>query len=104
MSRTVLQSSGDAVEQEFRESMEHRLEKGYALPGMTEILFSCQEIDQVSCPGRNCIGLCTLENVRAQLGRDRQIRYFCAVVSIRTTTALSCSSKICSTGKRKATV
>ena len=30
----------DAVELEFRESMMHRLEKGYALPGQTDILYS----------------------------------------------------------------
>ena len=61
MSRTVFLESGDAVEQEFRESMEHRLEKGYVLPGMTKILFSCQEIAGF-LSGRNSIGLCTLEN------------------------------------------
>lgn len=33
-----------AVELEFRESMMHRLEKGYALPGQTDILFAAQEI------------------------------------------------------------
>ena len=59
-----LLESGDAVEQEFRESMEHRLEKGYVLPGMTRILFSCQEIAGF-LSGRNSIGLCTLENARA---------------------------------------
>ena len=59
-----LLESGDAVEQEFRESMEHRLEKGYVLPGMTKILFSCQEIAGF-LSGRNSIGLCTLENARA---------------------------------------
>lgn len=52
------------MEQEFRESMEHRLEKGYVLPGMTKILFSCQEIAGF-LSGRNSIGLCTLENARA---------------------------------------
>lgn len=33
-----------AVELEFRESMMHRLEKGYALPGQTDILFGAQEV------------------------------------------------------------
>lgn len=56
--------NGNAVELEFRESMSHRLEKGYVLPGMTKLLFSCQEIVG-SLSGRNCVGLCTLENARA---------------------------------------
>ena len=34
----------DAVELEFRESMMHRLEKGYALPGQTDILFGAGEV------------------------------------------------------------
>lgn len=34
----------DAVELEFRESMMHRLEKGYALPGQTDILFGTEEV------------------------------------------------------------
>jgi transcription-repair coupling factor (superfamily II helicase) len=33
-----------AVELEFRESMMHRLEKGYALPGQTDILFGAEEV------------------------------------------------------------
>jgi transcription-repair coupling factor (superfamily II helicase) len=59
-----LLESGDAVEAEFRESMEHRLEKGYVLSGQTGLLFSCHEIVAALC-GRNAIGLCTLENARA---------------------------------------
>lgn len=34
----------EAVELEFRESMIHRLEKGYALPGQTDILFGAEEV------------------------------------------------------------
>ena len=34
----------DAVELEFRESMMHRLEKGYILPGQTDLLYSLSEI------------------------------------------------------------
>ena len=34
----------DAVELEFRESMTHRLEKGYALPGQTDILFGAENV------------------------------------------------------------
>jgi transcription-repair coupling factor (superfamily II helicase) len=34
----------DAVELEFRESMENRLEKGYALPGQTDILYPAKKV------------------------------------------------------------
>ena len=34
----------DAVELEFRESMTHRLEMGYILPGQAQLLYSAQEI------------------------------------------------------------
>ncbi|MDD3796614.1 MAG: transcription-repair coupling factor, partial [Lachnospiraceae bacterium] len=55
--------SAEASEQEFRESMQHRLEKGYVLGGQTGLLFSCQQmIARLS--GQNCVGLCTLENAR----------------------------------------
>lgn len=59
-----LLESGQAVETEFRESMEHRLEKGYVLAGQTGLLFSCQET-AVLFGRRNAVGLCTLENARA---------------------------------------
>ncbi len=39
-----LKERGDAVELEFRESMMHRLEKGYLLPGQTELLYASKEI------------------------------------------------------------
>lgn len=56
--------SGEAVEMEFAESMQHRLEKGYVLPGQTELLFSHQETAAAICR-RNTVGMCTLENARA---------------------------------------
>ena len=34
----------EAVELEFRESMTHRLEMGYILPGQAQLLYSAQEI------------------------------------------------------------
>ena len=34
----------DAVELEFRESMAHRLEKGYLLPGQMDLLYSVEEV------------------------------------------------------------
>jgi len=39
-----LKEKGETVELEFRESMVHRLEKGYLLPGQTEILYPAAEI------------------------------------------------------------
>ena len=59
-----LLESGEAVELEFSESMQHRLEKGYVLPGQTTLLFSCQEI-AAAISRRNAVGLCTLENAKA---------------------------------------
>ena len=41
---TRLQEKGQAVELEFRESMGHRLEKGYLLGGQTGLLYSVKEI------------------------------------------------------------
>jgi len=38
-----LKEKGEAVELEFRESMMHRLEKGYLLPGQTALLYSEKE-------------------------------------------------------------
>lgn len=39
-----LSEKGEAVELEFRESMIHRLENGYLLPGQTTLLYSTKEI------------------------------------------------------------
>ncbi len=39
-----LREKGEAVEAEFRESMSHRLEKGYLLPGQTELLYTVKEL------------------------------------------------------------
>ena len=58
-----LAESAEAAEREFRESMQHRMEKGYALAGQSSLLFSCQQMIG-ALSGRNCVGLCTLENIR----------------------------------------
>ena len=39
-----LREKGETVEMEFRESMMHRLEKGYLLPGQTDLLFSAKAV------------------------------------------------------------
>lgn len=49
----------DGVEAEFRESMSHRLEKGYVLPGQTDILRSEKEI-MAKLGSRKCLVLSTL--------------------------------------------
>ncbi len=49
----------DAVELEFRESMKNRLEKGYILPGQTDILISKEEVlSKIS--GQNVIYISTM--------------------------------------------
>ncbi len=55
--------NGDAVQEEFSESMRNRLEKGYVLPGQANLLFSAKEIAASICR-RNALGLCTLENAK----------------------------------------
>ncbi len=39
-----LREKAEVVETEFRESMAHRLEKGYLLPGQTDLLFSAKTV------------------------------------------------------------
>lgn len=39
-----LKEKGETVEAEFRESMVHRLEKGYLLPGQTSLLYTAREM------------------------------------------------------------
>lgn len=39
-----LMEKGEAVELEFRESMAHRLEKGYLLPGQCDVIYSYKEL------------------------------------------------------------
>ncbi len=39
-----LREKGEAIESEFRESMSHRLEKGYLLPGQTKLLYTTAEL------------------------------------------------------------
>lgn len=51
---------GEAVEQEFRESMIHRIEKGYILPGQMDILLDHKQIVARISKMRG-LALCTLE-------------------------------------------
>lgn len=51
---------GRVIEQEFSESMQHRLEKGYILPGQMEALYSGGEI-LAKMQRQKCIALATLD-------------------------------------------
>ena len=55
-----ISQEGSAVEKEFAESMENRLNKGYILPSQTELLYGCMEIIG-RLNQRNCLGLCIME-------------------------------------------
>ncbi len=55
-----LYDKGNVVEQEFQESMEQRLIKGYVLPGQTDILFTKEEIFG-RLERRHCIALSALQ-------------------------------------------
>ena len=55
-----LLEQAQAVETEFRESMEHRLEKGYLLAGQTDLLISARQTQQ-KINRKNCVSLCTIE-------------------------------------------
>ena len=58
-----LMDSAKAAEDECTESMQMRLQKGYALPGQTGIFFGAEQIRQ-ALNARRCVALCALE--RAQ--------------------------------------
>ena len=53
--------SAQAAQEEFVQSMQQRLESGYALPGQTGMLFSWQQVI-ARLTRENCVGLCMLEN------------------------------------------
>lgn len=54
---------GKAIEAEFRESMQHRLEKGYLLAGQTDLLISYKQVIY-KLNKKNCVSLCTIEQQR----------------------------------------
>ena len=55
-----IRDSAQAVEQEFRESMEHRLEKGYLLPGQADLLMGEKQVIS-KLNKKHCVSLCTIE-------------------------------------------
>lgn len=60
-----LTEQGGAVEAEFQESMQHRLEKGYLLPGQTELLISLKQVIY-KLNKKNCVSLCTIEQQKGE--------------------------------------
>lgn len=50
-----LKEKGETVEEEFRESMIHRLEKGYLLPQQTSLLYSTKEMVSRAICGRTLL-------------------------------------------------
>lgn len=60
-----------AVELEFRESMMHRLEKGYALPGQADILFDAEEVAAKMGKGR-IVTLAAMDRRNALFKADRK--------------------------------
>ncbi|MCM1256900.1 MAG: transcription-repair coupling factor [Roseburia sp.] len=59
---------GYMTEQEFSESMKHRLEKGYILPGQVETLYTCQEI-AARIERRSGVALFALEQKIKEFGQ-----------------------------------
>jgi len=55
-----LLDKGRIIQKEFSESMIHRIEKGYVLPGQMDILYNYKDILAI-CNKRCCIGLSALE-------------------------------------------
>ncbi len=56
-----LSDAADAAMAEFEESMKNRLEKGYALPGQTKLLYSPQQV-KARLEQEGSVGLCMLDN------------------------------------------
>ncbi len=61
-----------AVELEFRESMMHRLEKGYLLPGQADLLFSVEMIT-ARMSGRRVVSLAALDMKNPILKADKKV-------------------------------
>ncbi|MDR0221006.1 MAG: transcription-repair coupling factor [Lachnospiraceae bacterium] len=67
-----IREHASAVESEFRESMSHRLEKGYLLPAQTDLLFSASETAARLARGR-AVTLAALDMSHALLAADLKI-------------------------------
>ena len=58
-----IETAADEALEEFRESMTHRLEKGYVLPSQTGLLYGWNET-AAAFASRRCVGLTSIENIR----------------------------------------
>ena len=61
----------DAVELEFRESMSHRAEKGYILPGQMDVLFSASSV-AAGLEGRRVVCLSSMDGRNPLLKTDKK--------------------------------
>ncbi len=66
-----LSENGDALEVEFRESMVHRLEKGYILPGQAELLYAQKEMAAYLACYR-AVGLSAIDSRNALFKAERK--------------------------------
>lgn len=53
-----IEEKGEAIEVEFRESMQHRLEKGYVLPGQVDVIYPYKKI--MAGLGNDCLVLMSM--------------------------------------------
>ena len=75
-----MEQEGMAIEQEFRESMTSRMEKGYLIPGQMELLYGVQEtIARIQ--KEHCLGLCTLEPAKGLWKSAAQYSMFVRAVN-----------------------
>ncbi|MCI8773745.1 MAG: transcription-repair coupling factor [Lachnospiraceae bacterium] len=61
----------DVVEMEFRESMLHRVEKGYILPGQMDVLFRGEEV-AAKLAGRRTVAISTMDGKNPLFKADRK--------------------------------
>ena len=77
---TRVHEHASAVEMEFRESMSHRLEKGYLLPGQTDILFGVNEIS-AKLSHKRAVTLAALDMKNPIITADRKIELTVKAIS-----------------------
>ena len=67
-----MEEKNAAFTKEFQENMKHRLEKGYILPGQTNMLFGYEDIFRKLC-GRRTLFMTRLEQQLKQAGIKEEI-------------------------------
>ena len=68
---TRVKEHADAVELEFRESMMHRVEKGYILPGQMDVLFGAEEV-AAKLVQRKVVALATMDSKNTLFKADKK--------------------------------